>query len=273
MKWWLLLQCVILKSAGLWMAWSTGLVELGAVVFFLGGFITVGHLLIPHWQGACSVATHFDGPGKTLWLTIDDGPDPQDTPRILELLAQHRAKATFFMIGERAAAHPELVAAVREAGHEIACHTHRHPKALFWALGSREVARELDDALDAIELQGGDVSRYRSPVGIKNFFLGKRLAERGLTYIGWTIRSGDALGRDVTAIVERVRRRLRPGAIILMHEGDGVAPDVRVKAIKAVLELCTRDGYAFVLPTAQQLRPAPVEISPPLTSTKDLLCN
>ena len=76
---------------------------------------------------ACTGASRPTRP--EVWLTIDDGPDPEDTPRILELLAAHGARATFFVIGENAAAHPGLIRAIAAAGHEVAHHTHTHPLA------------------------------------------------------------------------------------------------------------------------------------------------
>jgi peptidoglycan/xylan/chitin deacetylase (PgdA/CDA1 family) len=89
-------------------------------------------------------------------------------------------------------------------------------------------------------------------VGIKNFFLRRALRERGLECVAWTIRSGDALSDSVEAVVERVERELRPGAIILMHEGNRLDPGVRVAAIRGVLEMLDRQGYGCVLPERER---------------------
>lgn len=271
MKRQLLAQCGIIKLIGLSLVWG-GFVWLGWSVFLCGGFLYFLHLLVPHWQGGCDVFTQFEPTDRTVWLTIDDGPDPEDTPRLLALLAQYQAKATFFLIGERAARHPELVAQIREAGHEIACHTHTHPTRWFWLASRQTTERELDQCLAAIEARRGEVTLYRSPVGIKSMFLARALQERGLQCVGWTIRSGDGVRKDPARIIERVRRLARPGAIVLMHEGPGVAPTVRVAAIAGVLETLTADGYAFILPTADQLR-TPANTPTTTTTTKELLCN
>src|SRR5882757_7713989 len=82
------------------------------------------------WFGP--VVTRFATPRREVWLTIDDGPDPEDTPQLLTLLATHDAHATFFVIGERAAAHPALIRAITDAGHEVAHHTYTHPLRTFW---------------------------------------------------------------------------------------------------------------------------------------------
>ena len=78
--------------------------------------------------------THFETTQREVWLTIDDGPDPVDTPRLLEILRRFEARATFFVIGERAARFGAELEAIRAAGHEIANHTARHPSATFWCL-------------------------------------------------------------------------------------------------------------------------------------------
>lgn len=253
MKWWLIIQCAVLKLAGLSLLLGTGYTLTSWLLFFSGGWVVLAHIFLPRAQGLCDVVTAFKPEGREVWLTIDDGPDPQDTPAILEALAAHGAKATFFMIGERAAAHPELVDRVLAAGHSIGTHTQTHPLRMFWAAGPGLVRRELDDSLAALQREGASLSLYRSPVGIKNFFLRRALRERSLHCIAWTIRSGDALGRSAQAVVGRVERELRPGAIILMHEGRGLHTSVRVAAIRGVLTVLAAEGYRCVLPARKRL--------------------
>lgn len=248
MKWWLILQGGSLKLLGLFLLLGSDLTVLGWMLFFGGGAVVLAHIFLPRAQGLCDVVTAFRSEGKEVWLTIDDGPDPEDTPAILEALKSHGAKATFFMIGARAAAHPDLVDRVLAAGHSIGTHTQTHPLASYWAAGRGRVCRELDASLAVLQRGCAEVLLYRSPVGIKNFFLRRALAERGLDCVAWTIRSGDALGRSVDRVVGRVERELRPGAILLMHEGERMDPGVRVAAIRRVLEMLDRRGYQCVLP-------------------------
>lgn len=237
--------------------WSSGLGIAPSLALFVGaGFLFLYHLLVPAAGGLVPVRTGFtpSAPAaREVWLTIDDGPDPDDTPRILDLLDRHEARATFFLIGERAARHPALVAEIARRGHEIAHHTHTHPATRFWCAGPARVGRELDAALAAYAaaVPGLRPARFRPPVGIKNAFLAPALAARGLDCIGWTLRSHDTMARSPDQVATRVARRLRPGAIILLHEGPPLRAAVRVAAITAVLELLRARDYRAVMPTLQ----------------------
>jgi peptidoglycan/xylan/chitin deacetylase (PgdA/CDA1 family)/membrane-associated phospholipid phosphatase len=198
------------------------------------------------------------GGAREIWLTLDDGPDPDDTPRILDLLDRHQARATFFLVGQRAARHPALVSEISRRGHEIAHHSHTHPVADFWCAGPARTARELDRALAvfAAALPAGTPPprRFRAPVGFKNLFLAPALRARGLDCVGWTLRGGDTFARDPAAVAARVARRLVPGAIILLHEGPPLRPAVRVAALAAVLDLLRACDYRAVIPPAEALR-------------------
>src|SRR5690606_7457875 len=81
---------------------------------------------------------------RQVWLTIDDGPDPLTTPRVLDLLDAHRARATFFVIGQKAARHPSLIAEITRRGHTLGNHTHNHPLASYWIAGATRTGREID---------------------------------------------------------------------------------------------------------------------------------
>lgn len=226
-----------------------------AVALFAGpDFYLLYHLLVPSAQGVVQVFTHFATGEKEVWLTIDDGPDETDTPQILELLDRHRARATFFAIGQQAARHPGLVAEVVRRGHEVAHHTHTHPLYLFWCATPARVRAELDDGLTALQKTGVRPRCFRPPVGIKNPFLPGALAERGLVCIGWSARGRDCISRDPARVVERVMSRLKPGAIILMHEGPNACRQVRVEAIARLLNALSERGFTCVVPETWQLR-------------------
>lgn len=230
---------------------------LGWAFFFAADLLVLFHLLVPAAQGILPVATWFETKSPEVWLTIDDGPDPSDTPRILAALAAHQARATFFLIGVRAERHPELVRDIVRAGHEVGHHTHTHPAGSLWCAGPRRLDRELDAALAAYAAASdgaASVRWFRAPVGIKNLFLGQALRMRRLACVHWTVRSWDSTARNAEVVVERVMRRVRPGAIILMHEGGRLHPSVRVVALSGVLERLRQQGFRCVLPAPERLR-------------------
>ena len=225
-----------------------------ALIFFGADFWVLYHLFVPSAQGLCRNFTHFETTAQEVWLTIDDGPDVVDTPLLLDLLDRHQAKATFFVIGDRAAVHPELLAEIIVRGHQVGHHTQTHPSLSFWCATQSRVYAELDDALEVLRTANLRPRWFRPPVGIKNVFLPAALAERKLQCVGWSVRSGDCLIRRPEKVVTKVMRHVRPGAIILMHEGPGVPGSVRVKAIAGVLEGLTANNYRCVLPPPELLR-------------------
>ena len=227
---------------------------MGAVLFFVPDLAVLYQLFTPSSQWLCRVFTHFATDDREVWLTIDDGPDREDTPRILDLLEQHNARATFFVLGERVARWPNLVGLIMQRGHEIGHHTHTHPVGSFWCASQTRVRRELDDATAVLFSAGARPTRFRPPVGIKNVFLGSELKSRGLHCVGWTIRSGDCLGRRADEVVSSVMRQVRPGSILLVHEGESVPQNLRVRVIAMLLESLTVQGYRCVLPRLDQLR-------------------
>jgi len=225
-------------------------------LFFVPDLILVYHVFVPNAQGLVPVHRTFRTPRREVWLTIDDGPDPEDTPRILELLAEHGAKATFFVIGANVAAHPGLARAIAQAGHEVAHHTYSHPMATFWCASPARVARELDEATQVLRAEGVEPTRFRAPVGIKSLWLGHALAVRKLTYVGWTSRGLEVRCRSTHEVADRVTRGISPGAILLLHEGAPVPKALRVTALRSVLDRLKTLDYRCVVPTPEQLAEA-----------------
>lgn len=201
----------------------------------------------------------FDPTGSTLWrgpkherlvaLTFDDGPSPHTT-EILALLAKYHAVATFFALGVNAERHPDLVAALHAQGHAVGNHGYSHRK--MHRLGAAEIDRELLDA-DALltpvaQLRGR--SLVRLPHGFKSLTVLRRLRALGFQLVAWTSGVWDSDRPDVATLVARLRRALRPGAIVLLHDGDGVSPTPdraqTVAALAQFIPLAQRAGYRFV---------------------------
>ncbi|MGH8054563.1 MAG: polysaccharide deacetylase family protein [Stenotrophomonas sp.] len=185
-------------------------------------------------------------PGPAVWLTIDDGPS-DETPALLDLLDQYGAQATFFMVGERAAARPELVREVLRRGHGIANHSQSHPQARFWSLGPGEMAREISTCQQVLgDIAGSPPRWYRSVVGMTNPFVAAALKRHGLTRVGWSARGFDGVGCDPEVVVRRIGRDLGPGAIVLLHEGAAHGHNLRI--IEAVLQQLQAKGLQARLP-------------------------
>jgi peptidoglycan/xylan/chitin deacetylase (PgdA/CDA1 family) len=227
---------------------------LAAVAAWIGpDLLFAYHQFAPWATGIVRIHRRFRPRGREVWLTVDDGPDPDDTPAILAALKDHAARATFFHIGTSVAAHPELVRAVAEAGHEIGNHTHTHPLATFWCTRPSRVNRELDDCNQVLRAAGVVPRRFRPPAGLRNFWLGHALPVRRLTCIGWSARGLERRIHTPEGVADHVLRGLAPGAILLLHEGPRLHPAVRVQAIRLVLERLRASGYTCVIPEPEQL--------------------
>ncbi len=154
-----------------------------------------------------------------LALTFDDGPDPRGTPAVLEALAAADVRATFFVLGERVAEHPALLAEVVAAGHDVQLHGHghlRHPDCARTA-----VAADLDAALGALAAAGVAPSRWRVPWGFLAPFSAELAAARGLALTGWTLDTRDWDGAPAQALRRRVEPGLADGGVVLAHDGIG----------------------------------------------------
>ena len=150
--------------------------------------------------------------GRAIAITIDDGPDPDVTPRVLEVLAARKARATFFCVGEQLQAHPALARELLAQGHSIENHTHSHPYH-FSFLGPRAMAAEIARAPDVIGALAGRAPRwFRAPAGLRNPILQPVLSSLGLRLASWTRRGFDTVERDAQRVAERLLRGLAPRA-------------------------------------------------------------
>ena len=165
-------------------------------------------------------------------LTFDDGPDPEVTPRVLDGLDAAGMKATFFLIGERAARHPALAREIVRRGHAVENHSHRHSKA-FACYGITRIRREVAAAQAAIaDATGVAPVFFRAPFGIRSPLLDPALARCGLHYVSWTRRGFDTVARSATRVLERLARDVAAGDIFLLH--DGIAARSRAGAAHAL---------------------------------------
>lgn len=203
--------------------------------------------------------TFLGAPGtKLLALTYDDGPNETHTPQLLDLLAQHGAKATFFLIGRYVAQRPDLVRRIRKDGHAIGNHTYSHPLLIFTS--PAQLARELDDADRAIaDAAGPHDGLFRPPFGGRRPGTFAAVRARGMTPVMWTVTCFDWKATSAEAVEQRAVRGIRGGDIILLHDGShaGMGAD-RAPTVEASERLIRRyqaEGYEFVSVPEMMKRP------------------
>ena len=205
-----------------WWPWALSAVIVDHLALTVGGLWPRSHLLGPNWThlpplGAGAPAA-TPGPAAVA-ITIDDGPDPEVTSRVLDLLDEHNARATFFCIGERIDRHPALARAIVARQHEIGNHTYRHLMR-FSLLGPRGVAQEIARAQEAIVAATGEVPRFfRAPAGLRNPFLEPALTRANLQLVSWTRRGFDTVSGSAGRVLDSLTRDLRGGDILLLHDG------------------------------------------------------
>jgi len=234
-----------LLVVGLW--WRYGW-PVGLPAMVLSHAYFMGQVFLPRSRLYAPVLWQRPGQGAAVWLTIDDGPS-DDTPAMLDLLDAHAAKATFFLVGERAAQRPALVREILRRGHDLGNHSHSHPQAWFWALGPKAMAREIGQAQDTLGAIAGQAPRwYRSVVGMTNPFVAAPLHAHGLRRVAWSARGFDGVDCEPGQTVARIERDLRPGAIVLLHEGaaHGHNPEI----LRGVLAALEARGLRAELPEA-----------------------
>jgi peptidoglycan/xylan/chitin deacetylase (PgdA/CDA1 family) len=189
-------------------------------------------------------------PVAAVALTFDDGPDPEFTPRVLEILRAKNVPATFFVIGLRARTRPDLLVQIDAAGHLVGNHTDRHGAWFhfqLWPALRRDLAACSATVRGAI---GKEPVFFRSPQGFKNPALGDVVREMGLKVVGWQARGFDSIEHDADKIVRRIASRIRPGGVVQMHDGPSVAgPESRramLVALPRVIDEIRASGLTFV---------------------------
>jgi peptidoglycan/xylan/chitin deacetylase (PgdA/CDA1 family) len=153
-------------------------------------------------------------------LTFDDGPDPEVTPRVLEILDRYHAKASFFVIGARALQYPELCREIARRGHTIANHSQHHKNG-FACLGWSGLMQEILQAQQTLKhITGQEPRLFRAPMGIRNPILDPVLSRIGLPLVTWSRRGYDTRCRIGETVLKRLAHNLIAGDIVLLHDGN-----------------------------------------------------
>jgi len=219
---------------------------LTALIYMVGTLIMLFLLFHPRNQWLVPNRSRVRG-DRCIALTFDDGPDPVDTPKLLDILRDKNVKATFFVVGKRADQYPEIVRRAWAEGHLIANHTwsHRH---LFCFLTPSRLRAEIDRGTESVRRICGFRPRlFRSPVGLRHPLLRPYLKDAGLEYISWTIRTRDTFARDSGVLARRILKQAAGGDIILLHDHLPGGTQVMLEALPRVIDELRQRGFQFVL--------------------------
>ncbi len=241
--WWWLLLASQAGVAALW--WRFGW-HVGLPVMVASHLLCWWGVLVPQSRLFSPVLSRLPTHEKQAWLTIDDGPS-HETAAVLHLLDRYDAKATFFLVADRAAAHPQLAREILRRGHGIGNHSCSHPQAWFWALGPRRMGEEIDRAQSTLrDITGQSPRWFRAVVGMANPFVSAPLKRNGLARVAWSARGFDGVRGEPDQVVARITRQLHPGAIVLLHEGAPHGNNLAI--IEGVLVAMREQGYLAILP-------------------------
>jgi len=195
--------------------WALTAVAANHLGLAAAGLLPRSRLLGPNWT---CLPTRSGAPGGVA-ITIDDGPDPDVTPRVLSRLAEFHAQATFFCVGERVERYSDLAQEIVRRGHAVENHSQRH-RHNFALLGPGAMSAEITRAQDSIRRVTGRSPRFfRPPAGLRNPFLQPLLSRLQLHLVSWTRRGFDTVDRDADRVYGRLAHPLRSGDILLLHDG------------------------------------------------------
>ena len=225
----------VIAAPGQW-RWWFGAVFANHALLMLVGLWPRSHWIGPNWTSLPAAAIARN----EIALTIDDGPDPEVTPQVLDMLDRHSVRATFFCVGANAARHPDLCRDIVRRGHAVENHSHHH-RHYFALMGLSGLMREIKAAQDTLTgITGQRPVFFRAPAGLRNPFLDPVLAQLGLQLASWSARGFDTRIGDAERVKHKLLQGLKAGAILLAHDGnaartaDGVP--VILEAIPAVLD-------------------------------------
>ncbi len=251
----ILITCSLIGTAALWLGHFGKTSKRNAAITCLTSLALAGGLLLlavlPGNSFYGKVLTHAQNTNgrKLIALTFDDGPYPPYTQRLLALLAEKNVHATFFMVGENAAKHPDVVRQVQKEGHQIALHAGRHQDLL--KLSADAAARNIAYGKKTLEdITGRPVLYMRPPHGFKDWSVVHAINNAKLTIVNWSIIPRDWTNPGAQVIADRVCEAAAPGAIVLLHDGDSPkmqAPrDQTIEATGIIIDTLRAQGYEFV---------------------------
>lgn len=196
---------------------------------------------------------------KGVALTFDDGPCPESTPILLELLERYNLTATFFVVGKNAEKHPELLRKILDCGHSIGNHSLRHDNLLMLR-GPQALRQDIHATQRIIEKSGVRSLVFRPPIGITNPYLGKILDTEGLVTIGYSCRALDRGNKNINNLADKIFRKLAPGDIILLHDLPPYQKEMTTRWQQEIEKLFTALHNTYTVVPLAQLIEQPVMI-------------
>jgi peptidoglycan/xylan/chitin deacetylase (PgdA/CDA1 family) len=179
---------------------------------------------------------------KEVLLTFDDGPNNPNTTRVLEVLKKHDVKAIFFLIGKNIKGNEEIVKQIIAEGHQLGNHSFSHDHWIdVWS--SKKVTEDFAACQTVIETYQPNSKLFRPPYGVTNPNIAKAVKKLNIKAIGWNIRSYDTSIKDIEKIKRRILSKLKPGAIILLHDRLDFMPEL----LEAVIPAIKEKGYTFTI--------------------------
>jgi peptidoglycan/xylan/chitin deacetylase (PgdA/CDA1 family) len=218
------------------------------VVLIADHSVVVASLLLPRCALSGPNLCRLPQPQGGVVLTFDDGPDPLTTPLLLDLLEKRKVKATFFVIGEKAVAHPVLIDRIIQNGHALGNHSFRHSTGVFFRTVS-VVLKDIAATQKVLQKHGVEPLVYRPPVGIVSPRLWPALKKTGLTLVTFSNRPLDRGNRHLSNLASKVLQRLQDGDIVLLHDRrppDIALIDTWLKDVAAVVDGIEKRGMRVV---------------------------
>jgi len=178
---------------------------------------------------------------KEVLLTFDDGPDPVNTPKILDILREENAKSIFFVIGQKAEKHPEIIARILSEGHLIGDHTYTHNNMMALFSTAKLIEELTKSQATLTKLTGRRIPIFRAPIGYTNPNFARALKEMNLHSIGWSLRSYDTINKDVNKLRKRLISKTKASDIVLLHDN----LDISTTVLKDYIQESKANGILF----------------------------
>ncbi len=228
-------------------------------LWFLMGGVALIFVLVTAYGSIQVQANYFvdsinHGENTGIALTFDDGPDPNFTPQILEILEQHNLIGTFFIIGKKAESYPEILKEIHQKGHIIGNHSFSHSPYLPF-FSTSKLKADIQHCTDIIKtLTGREIQLFRPPFGVTNPRYGKALKQLELQSIGWNIRSFDTIFKNPKQLFKRVSQKIEKGNILLFHD----TQQVTLQTLPELIRYCDEEGIK-ILPLHKLINKHPYE--------------